>query len=444
MKKHAGRLAAGLATVTLVMTAVGCGNANTSTSNTSSSATASATDNAAKKQIELEFWTINLKKNFEAYITQSLIAAYEADHPNIKIKWVDVPGAEVTKKFITALSSDKVPDVVNETAKAISQLQGYDALLPLSDILEPAKFEPYIEGMLKGVTYGGKIMGLPWYNGGPLVQFINKDLYLKTGLNPAQPAKTYDELFARGNSVHDALKKVYGSNDFPFINVLISEGLPILSDDRKQAVFNSPEHVAFIEKFVQAYKSGAIAPGAIGKDNRQYQQTLDNELIAQSGQNLTTEINNWAKSNPSVLEKLIVAPAVTGKAGTIAISDYQTFVIPKRSQHPKEAADFALFVTSHQKQLEFAKLVAIFPSTKETLNDEFFTNVKGTDLQSTARKIQVESAKKMTLGSLGINNEVTITEYYNEKIRAAFLGNMTVKQALDDAKAYWDAELAKQ
>jgi len=44
-------------------------------------------------------------------------------------------------------------------------------------------------------------------------------------------------------------------------------------------VFNSPEHAAFVEKFVQAYKTGAIAPGAVGKDDRQLQQTLDNELV---------------------------------------------------------------------------------------------------------------------------------------------------------------------
>src|SRR3954465_3192751 len=52
--------------------------------------------------ITLEFWTINLKKDFSDYI-QGLIQSYEKAHPNVKIKWVDVPGQEVERKLLAAL-----------------------------------------------------------------------------------------------------------------------------------------------------------------------------------------------------------------------------------------------------------------------------------------------------------------------------------------------------
>jgi|GEM_PF-304629 ABC-type sugar transport system, periplasmic component len=440
--------------IVLLAAAAGCGSGNSAQENDQSGSPNSentgqnrqpADNSAAEPEtIELEFWTINLKKNFEAYITENLIAAYEAEHPNIKIKWVDVPGAEVTKKFITALSTDDVPDVVNETTGGISVLQRYGALLPLSDILPPEDFEPYFEGLVESVTYGGKVMALPWYTAGPHVQFINAELYEKAGLDPNQPSTTFDELFEKGRIIHEKLKTVYGSNDIPTIELMISEGLPIVNEDRTEAVFNSPEHAAFVEKFVQAYKTGAIAPGAVGKDDRQLQQTLDNELTAHVGQSTSTAINSWAKNNPSLLEKIKVYPAVTGKADKVAIKDFQTFVVPKKSKYPKEAAEFAKFVTSAQKQLEFCKLVAIFPSTKKTLEDAHFTDFEVTDLFTAARRVQVDTAHKMTLGTFGFNNEQTMKDYYNEQIRAALLGEKTSQQALDDAKAFWDQELKKQ
>lgn len=422
-----------LAAVLVAATAAGC----------SSSDSKSADGGAAPKapeQIELEFWTINLKKNFESYITQNLIAEYEKTHPNIKIKWVDVPGAEMTRKLITALSSDDVPDLVNETNLGFSTLYQYNAVYPIGDLVEKSQLNGYIKGLVDGVTRDGKVMALPWYHGGPSVQFINTELYKKAGLDPEKPAKTYDELLANGKTIHEKLPNVYGSNDIPSTALFISEGLPVLSADRKTAVFDSPEHVAFVQKFVDGYKNGAIAPGAAMMDDRQLQQTLDNEQTAHSGQSFGTVVASWEKNVPSLLPKMKVAPAVTGKADKLGIADYQTFLIPKKSKHPKEAAEFALFVTSAQKQLEFCKLVAIFPSHQDTLKDPFFADVKGDKLSDQVRKVQVSTASKLVLTGLGFNNERQLNDKLKEEIIAALLGKKTTQQALKDAVAFWNRD----
>jgi putative chitobiose transport system substrate-binding protein len=402
-----------------------------------------ATAEPAKEQIQLEFWTINLKKNFTPYF-EGLISAYEQQHTNIKINWVDVPGADVDAKMLTALASSNVPDVVNETTDGLGKLLKTNSLAPLSELVDKKLLDVYIKGMLEGVSRDGKVMALPWYTGGPAVSFINTELYAKAGLDPNKPAKTYDELFAYGKQIHQKLPKVYGSNDIPSIQLLVSEGLPVLSPDRKTAVFNSPDHIAYLDKFVQAYKDGAIAPGAVVKDDRQLQQTLDNELTAHSGQAFATNINNWEKTAPNLMPKLKVVPAVTGKADKLAIKDFQLFVVPAKSKHPKEAAEFGLYVTSPESQLAFCKAVAIFPSTEATLKDPFFTDVKGTTLKDEARKVQVATASKFALSKQGFDNEQAAVDNYNENIAAALLGKKTSKQALDDSVKFWNDILAKQ
>src|SRR5688572_26007047 len=62
--------------------------------------------------ITIEWWTINLKNTF-GEIMQGYIDGYEAEHPNVTIEWVDVPGAEVAQKYATALSAGSAPDSAN-------------------------------------------------------------------------------------------------------------------------------------------------------------------------------------------------------------------------------------------------------------------------------------------------------------------------------------------
>src|SRR5688572_30536378 len=67
---------------------------------------------AEAEAITIEWWTINLKNTF-GEIMQGYIDSYEAEHPEVTINWVDVPGAEVAQKYATALAGGSAPDSAN-------------------------------------------------------------------------------------------------------------------------------------------------------------------------------------------------------------------------------------------------------------------------------------------------------------------------------------------
>ena len=69
-------------------------------------------ERSADGPIVLEFWTIALGDAFADYI-EGMIAAYEAEHPRIRIKWVDVSGAEAAEKFLASLVGGVPPDLAN-------------------------------------------------------------------------------------------------------------------------------------------------------------------------------------------------------------------------------------------------------------------------------------------------------------------------------------------
>ena len=75
----------------------------------------------------IEFWTLQLS-DFAPYLN-NVIADYEKIHPDVKIKWVDVPFSEGEKRALAAVMSNKVPDVVNMNPSFGSTLASRNALL---------------------------------------------------------------------------------------------------------------------------------------------------------------------------------------------------------------------------------------------------------------------------------------------------------------------------
>jgi putative chitobiose transport system substrate-binding protein len=54
------------------------------------SATLMASCLAAGATERIEFWTMSMKPKFTPYF-ESIVQRYEADHPDIKLDWVDYP-----------------------------------------------------------------------------------------------------------------------------------------------------------------------------------------------------------------------------------------------------------------------------------------------------------------------------------------------------------------
>src|SRR5699024_201924 len=94
----------------------------------------SASDNEENGEVNLEFWTINLKKDYGDYF-ENLISEYEEEHNDVKINWVDIPGDDVKQKFISELSSDDVPDVVNLSSFLLLDLPD-ETLYPISELVD--------------------------------------------------------------------------------------------------------------------------------------------------------------------------------------------------------------------------------------------------------------------------------------------------------------------
>lgn len=70
---------------------------------------------------EVEFWTMQLQPKFTDYFNK-LIANFESSHPDLKLRWIDVPWNGMESKILTAVSANTAPDLVNLNPNFASQL----------------------------------------------------------------------------------------------------------------------------------------------------------------------------------------------------------------------------------------------------------------------------------------------------------------------------------
>ena len=105
-------------------------------------------------------------------------------------------------------------------------------------------------------------------------------------------------------------------------------------------------------------------------------------------------------------------------------------VVPAASDNVELAVELANWMTNDENQLEFAKLVSIFPSTEEAAQDPFFCSDQES-LEGRARCIQAESVER------SFDNQVRtdIRDAIRRSFAEAMLGQKDAETALSEAEA---------
>lgn len=388
---------------------------------------------------DVEWWTINLQKNYGPDI-QKWIDAYQKEHPKVKINWVDVPGQDINTKLLAAIASGKVPDVVNFTSATTGLFAG--SMTDLNSLFSKDEVAAYLPNLSDPLVTDGKRVAIPWYNGGTSLAFYNKDLLTAAGFDPAQPPTTYDAALALAKSYHDATGKS-ATNFMSYSNVVQANGISLLSDDGKSAAFNTPETLALVEKFKASYSSGAIAPGSLSQDQRNLPQSLENKQIAFNPAAVSSTLLNIQKNSPAVYGSIVVGPPVTGADGKFYMSGQQVMGIPAKSDNQAAAAAWLKYVAAPEQQLALCKLVPIYPSSVKALADPFFTEIPGSTPADQARKILLQTFKNSVDASMGSGNDDQLRQLFDDQIRAYMSGTKTAQEALDAAEKAWNDTLSK-
>ena len=136
---------------------------------------------------EVTFWTLQMG-DYADYMYK-IIRTYEKEHPNIQIKWIDVPFSEGEKRTLAAVMTDNPPDLINLNPD-------FSALLAQKGTLQEINEEDvsgFNAEIINALKYNNKLYSIPWY-ATSAITIYNKDLFGKSGI--IRLPKTYKELGA--------------------------------------------------------------------------------------------------------------------------------------------------------------------------------------------------------------------------------------------------------
>ena len=375
----------------------------------------SVRNNASPKEVTV--WTLQMG-DFSDYMYK-IIRAYEKEHPNIQIKWVDVPFSEGEKRTLAAVMTDNPPDLINLNPD-------FSALLAQKGTLEeiPAEaVEDFNPEIVKALMYNGKLYSIPWY-ATSAVTIYNKDLFSKSGL--IRLPKTYKELAAvadkiKSNSGAYAYLPTITEND-TMMKILNKYGISELNQ------LNSKETADVFNMFKTLYEKDLIPPETITMTHREaLEQYMAGKIIFyQGGSNF---LNMIKENAPSVYEQTDVMEQFRGPVGQYDLS-VMNFVIPKRAKMRKEALDFCLYLTNAQNQLELAKMTNIIATNTETLKDKFYNDE--TDMMSKARSISAKQLNHIYPQMKQRRGQKEINSAVNSTVQSVLLNKKSTNYALDE------------
>lgn len=377
---------------------------------------------------EVIFWTLQMS-DFSDYMN-GVIADFERENPDIKIKWIDVPFSEGEKRTLASVLSDTPPDLINLNPDFSAILAQKGALYEIPE----TEAVQYNQSIVNSLKYNGKLYSLPWY-ATSAVTIYNKKLIEKAGVSVPL---TYDEA---GHTAQIIKSKTGAYVFLPNI----TENDTMLKILNKYGV-NSPENIAdknsveVFEYFKSLYQKNLIPKESITQTHREALEKYmsENIVLFQAGANF---LNMIKENAPMTYEKTDVAPQMTGALGQNDFS-LMNFVIPLRAKHKDEAIKFALYLTNDKNQLELAKLTNVIAVNQQTLQNDFYTKYSKDDLMSKARVISAKQLNKVEPVLKSSQNQKDINNLINSSVQKILLNEGNTKEILEKLSKDW-TELLK-
>lgn len=409
----------GLLAGSLALTGCGLGDTNP---------TSAPVDTAGKVTGAITFQTLQLTPTFTSYIN-SVIADFERKYPGTKVTWHDIPSNSAARKTNADAVAGSLPDVMDLDTPTLAPLARKGLVVDMATAANDLK-DTFLASAWQSVNFGGSsVAALPWYLNTPVL-IKNKSVLDRSGVT-ADPT-SYTELVETSKKIAAATGKAgFQPTALGFPNYLLSLGVPLVDAAGTAAEVNTPTAVAFVNSLAQLQKSGGIPADTVAGQQRDEIETFQEGATAylETG---GSRLKIVQQNAPAVYSQVALGkPLGVADRGTWLVA--HGIAVPKSSKNLPTAVAFAKFLTSPSNQLALAKVSSVFPSTKSSLDDPFFTAAP-TDLVTQARSIAAASLRG---GHTFVRPAAADTEFTNAlwaAVQPAILGEVSAQQALSDAQ----------
>jgi multiple sugar transport system substrate-binding protein len=253
--KPVGSIHTGLALIALVLGLAACGGGDETEAEEADEAPVAAEE--VSGEVELGGWASSPE---ETRLLRQVIADFEQQYPNIKVKYAPVSG-DYPAAMLARFSARQPPDVFYVDSNVLPDWIRQDVLEPLDGYIEANDFdtEPFFDPLVEAFRGPeGELFGLPkdW---SPLGTFTNDALLEKGGV---EPPETWDDLRAAAETIEvPGGKPICLSADWARLLAFVYQnGGEFLNEDKTEVRINSPEAKEAVEFYVGLIEDGLAAP----------------------------------------------------------------------------------------------------------------------------------------------------------------------------------------
>jgi multiple sugar transport system substrate-binding protein len=367
-------------------------------------------------------------------LENTIIPAFEALHPGVTVESVPIPYDELHQKLITAVAGEQLPDLVRADIGWVPELAELGVLEPLGDTMPDftALADKVYPGALATNMWKGTYYGLP-LDTNTRVLMYNADLLASAGVSVPT---TFDELATAAPALKQAGASAFADNGAGGWNMLPwiwSAGGDITDPDVTVSTgyLNSAESVAGVQFLLDLYNEGYMPDIILGDSGGL--ATSDGLATDAYG---TILDGPWmypifAGQYPDFTVSASQMPA--GDGGSISVVGGEDIVLTQQSSNKPAALEFMRYLLAEEAQLAMAEVgqmpvLSDIGSELEAINAYYAPFV---EQLATARPRPATPAWSQ------------IDSILQDEVRAAFRGEKTVQEALDEAASQADALLAE-
>jgi len=368
--------------LTLSMLLAACAPAPTPTTApaTTEPATQPATEQPTEAPTEaapvtITFWHAYNADTEGKYLDETIIPAFEASHPNIKVEAVNVPWDPFRRKLLIALSGGTAPDLARVDIAWTTELADTGALANLEDqIPDFATYKDlFLPGPLSTNLYQGKYYGLPLDTNTRVLAY-NKAMFTAVGIQ--NPPTTIDEMLADCAKIKALGPDVYcfadgGTYGWAVLPWIWEFGGDVtdVAKTTSTGYYNSPQTASAYQFLKDGIDNGYFHPGMAGGGVDQW---------GGMGKGQIAMILEGPWFPPAFGQQFTdvqfgLAPVPAGPTGSISVVGGEDIVLFKQSTHKAEALEFMMYMLSEDVQLQMLSVGQV-PVLKSAIDSDTVKN----------------------------------------------------------------------
>ena len=302
--------------------------------------------------------------------TKQIVAAWNAAHPNVQVKYIPVDPDSVHDKLVTQFAGNSAPDIIHDEAADISGFVDQGYLADMSKLI-PADLRGAVpQGIWDSVTFKGGIYGAPTLLQSYVV-FANKSLLDKAGVAvpTADNPWTWDQFQAAAKQL--TAGKAFGlgwglkSPTAAVLSMALNFGGTYItgSGSASKLQWSAGEQQVPQRIYNMIFTDKSLAPATVGMSGSdvlpgffagKYAMIVGGNYASQQMSEQAPKGFQW-----------VMLPMLKGDSQNQA-ADPQTLSIARQSKHQKEAMDFIAFYDNAENLSKLAQGDWLIPARTDT------------------------------------------------------------------------------